>query len=183
MRGISAARWISFSVLQLNLHNKTVNKPTRIPFIATFNPSLQHYRSPSDEPPSPLIFWVHCFPSGFINRTIFFPNALESHECTCSLLIDVRQYYSHFPIFIGSFLYQRAIPSQGTVLFINLLGKGSNPRASMGNKGSIWWAPELYHSSLDWWKPKLDNNTLKATTPWYVKLFLTDIQKTFGKLN
>ena len=48
MRGMSPARWICFSVLQLNLHNKTVNKPTRIPFIATFNSSLQHYRSPSD---------------------------------------------------------------------------------------------------------------------------------------
>ena len=30
----------------------------------------------------------------------------------------------HFSIFIGSFLYQRAKPPQGTVLFINLLGKG-----------------------------------------------------------
>ena len=30
----------------------------------------------------------------------------------------------HFSIFIGSFLYQRAKPPQGTVLFINLLGNG-----------------------------------------------------------
>ena len=33
----------------------------------------------------------------------------------------------HFSIFIGSFLYQRAKPPQGFVLFINLLGKGLTP--------------------------------------------------------
>ena len=38
------------------------------------------------EPPSPLISWVNPFPSRFINRTIFFCNALESHECACCLL-------------------------------------------------------------------------------------------------
>ena len=32
-------------------------------------------------------------------------------------------------MFIGSFLYQRAKPPQGIVLFINLLGKGLTPRA------------------------------------------------------
>ena len=38
------------------------------------------------EPPSLLISWVNPFPSRFINRTIFFCNALESHECACCLL-------------------------------------------------------------------------------------------------
>ena len=47
----------------------------------------------------------------------------------------------HFSIFIGSFLYQRAKPPQGIVLFINLLGKGLTPRACMGDPGSIWWVP------------------------------------------
>ena len=46
----------------------------------------------------------------------------------------------HFSIFIGSFLYQRAKPPQGTVLFINLLGKGLTPRACVGDGGSISWA-------------------------------------------
>ena len=85
------------------------------------------------EPPSPLISWVNPFPSRFLNRTIFFWNALEPHECACCLLFDVIQYYCHFSIFIGSFLYQRAKPTQGTILFINLLGKGLTPRACMGD--------------------------------------------------
>ena len=33
-----------------------------------------------------LISWVNPFPSRIINRTIFFCNALESHECACCLL-------------------------------------------------------------------------------------------------
>ena len=48
----------------------------------------------------------------------------------------------HFSIFIGSFLYQRAKPPQGIVIFINLLGKALTPRACMGDAGSIWWAPD-----------------------------------------
>ena len=38
------------------------------------------------EPPPLLISWVNPFPSRFINRTVFFCNALESHECACCLL-------------------------------------------------------------------------------------------------
>ena len=38
------------------------------------------------EPPSLLISWVNPFPSRFVNKTIFFRNALESHECACCLL-------------------------------------------------------------------------------------------------
>ena len=93
------------------------------------------------EPPCPLISWVNPFPRRFINRTTLFCNALESHECACCLLFEVRQYYCHSSIFTGSFLYKRAKPSQGTVLFINLLRKGSTPMACMGDGGSIWWAP------------------------------------------
>ena len=43
----------------------------------------------------------------------------------------------HFFIFIGSFLYQRVKPPQGTVLFINLLGEGLTPRVCVGDRGSI----------------------------------------------
>ena len=38
------------------------------------------------ELPSPLIYWVNPFRSRVINRTIFFCNVLESHECACCLL-------------------------------------------------------------------------------------------------
>ena len=62
------------------------------------------------EPWSLLISWVNPFPSRFINSPIFFCNALESHECTCCLLFDERQYHFHFSICIGSFLCQRAKP-------------------------------------------------------------------------
>ena len=46
-----------------------------------------------------------------------------------------------FSIFIGCFLFQRAKPPQGTVLFINQLGKGLTSRACMGDGGSIWCSP------------------------------------------
>ena len=36
---------------------------------------------------------------------------------------------------------RRAKSPLGTVLIINLLGKGLAPRACMGDGGSIWWAP------------------------------------------
>ena len=88
------------------------------------------------EPQSPLISWLNPLPSRFINRTILFWNALEFHECACCLLFDVRQYYCHFSIFTGSFLYQRAKAPQG---------KGwRTPRACMG--GSIWWVPGLKYN-------------------------------------
>ena len=79
------------------------------------------------EPPSLLISWVNPFPNRFINRTIFFCNALAA-GC-------------HFSIFIGILFYQRAKPPKGILLFINLLGKGLTPRACMGDAGSIWWVP------------------------------------------
>ena len=34
---------------------------------------------------------------------------------------------------------------QGTVQFINLLGKGLTPMACMGDGGSISWAPDSLH--------------------------------------
>ena len=97
---------------------------------AKFNAALGAHQM---EPASPLISRVNLIPGRFINRTIFFCNPLESHECACCLPSDVRQYHCHFSIFIGSFLYQRAKPPQGTVLFINLPGKGLTPRACVGN--------------------------------------------------
>ena len=58
----------------------------------------------------------------------------------CCLTED---YYCHFSIFIGSFLYQHTKPPQGSVLFINLLGKGLTSRACTRDRGSIWWAPVM----------------------------------------
>ena len=91
------------------------------------------------EPPSAFISWVNPFPSRFINRTKFFCYALESHECACCLLFVVSQCYCLFSFFIGSFLYQRAKPPQGTVLFLSLLGKGLTSRACIEDEGSILW--------------------------------------------
>ena len=54
----------------------------------------------------------------------------------CCLAKSVDNATVRFSIFIGSFLYQRAKPPQGTVLFINLLGKRLTPRACMGDGGS-----------------------------------------------
>ena len=51
----------------------------------------------------------------------------------------------HLSIFICSFLYQRAKPPQGIVLFINLLEKGLTPGACMGDAGSIWWLPDRHY--------------------------------------
>ena len=87
------------------------------------------------ELPSPLISWVNPFPSRVINRTIFFVMRLNRMNAPAACC--------HFSIFIGSFLYQRAKPPQGIVLFINLLGKGLTPRACMGDAGSIWWGPDF----------------------------------------
>ena len=47
---------------------------------------------------------------------------------------------------IGSSYRRRAKSPLGTVLIINLLGKGLTPRACMGDGGSIWWAPGFRHS-------------------------------------
>ena len=48
-------------------------------------------------------------------------------------------------VVIGSSHRRRAKSPLGTVLIINLLGKGLTPRACMGDGGSIWWAPERTH--------------------------------------
>ena len=91
------------------------------------------------EPPSPLISGVNAFPSRFVNRSIFICDALESHECACCLLFDVRQNYCQ------SFLYFHRLSLLSTretfsrnrsIQFINLLGKGLIPRACMGDGGS-----------------------------------------------
>ena len=49
------------------------------------------------EPPSLLISWVNPFPSRFINRTIFFCNALESRECS-SCLLSFLYFHWLFPL-------------------------------------------------------------------------------------
>ena len=72
---------------------------------------------------------------------MFFCNVLESHECVCCLLFEVRQYFCHFSILIGSFLYPRAKPPHGTVLFINLHGNGLTLRVCVIDEDSIFWAP------------------------------------------
>ena len=50
---------------------------------------------------------------------------------------------------IGSSHCRRLKSPLGTVLIINLLGKGLSPRACMGNGGSIWWAPAMVNKSTD----------------------------------
>jgi len=45
----------------------------------------------------------------------------------------------HFSIFIGSFLYKRAKPLHGTVLFINILGKGSLSDGLLIMQKTIWY--------------------------------------------
>ena len=58
----------------------------------------------------------------------------EMIPCTCAcaktILLSFLYFHCRFP-------YQRAKPHQGTVLFINLLGKGLTTRACMGDVGSI----------------------------------------------
>ena len=88
------------------------------------------------EPLSPLISWVNPFPLTFINRTTFFFNAWIAWMRTCCPLFELRQYYCHSSISIGSFPI-----SVQTVLYINLRGKRLTPMACMGDRGSIWWAP------------------------------------------
>ena len=56
------------------------------------------------------------------------------------MLFDARQYYCHFSTSFGSFRNQRAKLLQGTLLFINLLGKGLTSRACIEGGDSIWWA-------------------------------------------
>ena len=45
----------------------------------------------------------------------------------------------------------------GTVLIINLLGKGLTPRACMGDGGSIWWAPDIKkcHTRVEHRRPNI----------------------------
>ena len=85
-------------------------------------------RSQSDGTSIPLTF-----PSRSINRTIFFLMRLN----TTNVLADC----SHFSIFIGSLLYQRAKPP----LFINLLEKGLTPRAIMGTRALLFSAIPVSH--------------------------------------
>ena len=53
------------------------------------------------------------------------------------LLFDEVQQKCHFVVVIGSFHRRRAKSPLGTVLIINLLGKGLTPRGCMGDGGSI----------------------------------------------
>ena len=116
------------------------------------------------EPLFPLISWVNPFPSRFINRTILFCNALDSHECACWLLFDVNN--TTVISLFSSILYQRTKPPQGTVLFINLLGvdsKGFYGRGRFHLMGSCFqlsylW-PEMivirYMLHFDKWHKKV----------------------------
>ena len=52
---------------------------------------------------------------------------------------------------IGSSHCRRAKSPLGTVLILNLLGKGLTLRACMGDRGSIWWAPGMDISALLSW--------------------------------
>ena len=57
------------------------------------------------------------------------------------LLFDEVQKQCHFVVVIGASHRRRAKSPLGTVLIINLLGKGLTPRACMGDGGSILWVP------------------------------------------
>ena len=57
------------------------------------------------------------------------------------LLFDKVQKQCHSVVVIGSSYRRRAKSPLGTVLIMNLLGKGLTPRACMGDGGSIRWAP------------------------------------------
>ena len=85
------------------------------------------------EPLSPLISWVNPFPSGFINRTIFFCFALESHECACCLL--------SFLYFHWLFPLSACETSSGNSSIYKSIRERVTPRACVGDRGSIWWAP------------------------------------------
>ena len=52
--------------------------------------------------------------------------------------------------------------SLGTVLIINLLGKGLTPRACMGDGGSIRWAPEIVYFT----QPELCEFTVDVCHVW-----------------
>ena len=95
-------------------------------------------------------------------------------------------YYGHFVVVIGPSHRQRAKSPLGTVLIINLLGKGFTSRACMGDGGSIWWAPVMAHFS---WlfcgakasrlnkteeSPKVENNFAFAQ-PCYQHSFLDTV--------
>ena len=53
------------------------------------------------------------------------------------LLFDEVQQQCHYVVVIGSSHRPRAESPLGTVLIINLLGKGLTPKACMGDGGSI----------------------------------------------
>ena len=76
------------------------------------------------EHPSLLISSVNFFPSRFINRTIFFCNALESHECACCLLSFL---YFHWVFPLSA---RQTSPGNRSIY-------KSAPRACMGDAGSI----------------------------------------------
>ena len=62
----------------------------------------------------------------------------------CCLTLDNTNVISLLSLALSS-LSARKKPPQGTVLFINLLGKGLTPRTSMGDGGSIWQTPGSRH--------------------------------------
>ena len=85
---ISSILWKT-TTTTTNKQNKT-KKWDQVEVISAAPPSGGHLM----EPQSLLISWVNPFPSRFINRTIFFCNVFESHECVCWLLFDVISLFS-----------------------------------------------------------------------------------------
>ena len=77
------------------------------------------------EPPSPLISGVNLFLSRFTNRTIFFCNVLESHECACCLL-SLLYFHWLFPLSaretasgrLQGLLWEMEIPSDWLLLLL-----------------------------------------------------------------
>ena len=87
-----------------------------------------------------------------MNRTIFFFNALERMRLLSAVI-------SLFSLALSSISARKPL-MQGTVLFINLLGRGLTPRACVADGGSICLAPDDYNYDND-----VGNNQLQTRTP------------------
>ena len=105
------------------------------------------------EPPSLFISWVNPFPSRFINRTIFFCHALESHECAFCLL-SLLYFHWLFPLSA-----RETSPGNRSIYKTTrerVDSKGLYGRCRLHLMGScylwIWWLfrPCWTHINIEW---------------------------------
>ena len=95
---------------------------------------------------------------------------------------DEVQQQCHFAVVIGSSHRRRAKSPLGTVLIINLLGKGLTPRACMGDGGSIWWAPVAGYYFSQVYSLQTFSPQTQSITPSKVKWSAPKIHQTFAQL-